>query len=142
MISYSNLRYSHTPISPEHFHKLTKRIATTSFIKDVDFAFKGKNQKSFTYWLNHLTMLIFFIIRGILVLNTPDIVHVPRITIQQNEIPSEDHYQFRNDLKNLDSWISYNFCYFIWFTKRPHTRLYSIASVTGWKSKKKIIISL
>ena len=99
MISYSNFRYSYSPISPEHFHKFTERIATTSFIRDVDFAFKGKNQKSFTYWLNHLTMLSFFIIRGILVLNTPDIVHVPRITIQQNEIPSEDHYQFRNDLK-------------------------------------------
>ena len=87
------------PISPEHIHKFIGRIATTSFIRDVDYAFKGKNQKSLTYWFNHLTMLIFFILRGVLVLNSPDIVHVPRITIQQNEMPSDDHYQFRDGLK-------------------------------------------
>ena len=44
-------------------------------------------------------MLIFFILRGILIVNTPGVVHVPRITLQQNEMPNEDHYQFRDDQK-------------------------------------------
>ena len=57
---------------------------------DVDYAFKGENQGTIYYWIGNVFMLFFFVVRLILHFNTPDTVHVPRITLQ-----SEGHYQFR-----------------------------------------------
>ena len=75
------------------------RIYTSNLIIDVDYAFKGTTQKSLIYWLGHLSMLLFVAIRLIFVSNTPDIVHVPRITLHQDILKDEEHYQFRNDLE-------------------------------------------
>ena len=73
--------------------RFMSRIYTSNLIIDVDYAFKGNTQKSYIYWLGHLSMLLFVVIRLIFVSNTPEIVHVPRITL------NEEHYQFRNDLE-------------------------------------------
>ena len=75
------------------------RIYTSNLIIDVDYAFKGAGQKSYIYWLGHLSMLLFVVFRFIFVSNTPDIVHVPRITLHQDTLKNEEHYQFRNDLE-------------------------------------------
>ena len=68
---------------------------------DVDYAFKGATyvKAHFIYWIGHLAMLLFVIIRLIFVANTPDIVHVPRITLHQDIMQNEEHYQFRNNLE-------------------------------------------
>ena len=79
-----------------YFHKFMQRVATTKFVRDVDYAFQGKNQGHTTYWISQVSMLFFCIVRAILVQNTPYVVHVPRITLQQSEMPSDDHYQFRD----------------------------------------------
>ena len=78
------------------------RIYTSNLIIDVDYAFKGSTQKSYIYWIGHLSMLVFLVIRLIFVFNTPHVVHVPRITHAPSSHPfdmsNEDHYQFRNHL--------------------------------------------
>jgi len=68
------------------------RTYTSHWIIDVDYAFKGEKQAAVYYWISNFFMLLFFVIRLILHFNTPDTVHVPRITMQ-----SEGHYQFRKD---------------------------------------------
>ena len=83
------------------------RIYTSNLIIDVDYAFKGASQKSYIYWLGHLSMLLFVVFRFLFVSNTPDIVHVPRITLHQDILKNEEHYQFRNDLEIKECHISY-----------------------------------
>ena len=78
------------------------RNNTSNFIIDVDYAFKGTT--IYIYWIGHLSMLLFFVIHLIFVFNTPEYVHVPRITLRQNEMPNEDHYQFRNDQPVIDNY--------------------------------------
>ena len=80
-------------------------------------------------------MLFFFILRGVLVFNTPDVVHVPRITIQQNEIPSEDHYQFR---MVSNKWkLSFTNCIIHCYTSQfvYYLRYNAQAAVFWWSSK-------
>ena len=86
-------------VKAENFGKFILRTYTSNFIIDVDYAFKGASQKSYIYWLGNLSILLFFVIRLIFVFNTPDMVHVPRITLHQDASLNEEHYQFRNDLE-------------------------------------------
>ena len=81
----------------DFYIKFTHRTFTSAFIRDVDYAFKGENKRNYVYWASHLSMLCFFIMRSLLVLNTPDVVHVPRITLNEETLNNE-YYQFRNDL--------------------------------------------
>ena len=66
---------------------------------DVDYAFRGKAKQSYIYWISHLSMLLFFVIRSIFILNTPDVVHVPKITLHEDKLQADEYYQFRNDLE-------------------------------------------
>ena len=94
--------------SSSNFEKFNFRTYTSNFIIDVGYAFKGATQKSYIYWLGHLSMLLFFAMRLIFVFNTPDIVHVPRITLHENAMLNEAHYQFRNDLEfgHIKKWLA------------------------------------
>ena len=65
---------------------------------DVDYAFRGKAKQSYIYWISHFSMLLFFVIRSIFILNTPDVVHVPKITLNE-DTRADEFYQFRNDLR-------------------------------------------
>ena len=85
------------------FEKFISRTYTTNFIIDVDYAFKAATKKSYIYWIGHLSMLFFFVIRLIFVFNTPDIVHVPRVTLDNGTL----HYQFRNDIETKWWHMSY-----------------------------------
>ena len=103
LLSFRN-EFEQVPII-HHFHnailnfeKFISRKYTSHFIIDVDYAFKGSIQKSYIYWLGHLSMLFFLVIRLIFVNNTPNVVHVPRITLHQDALHNEEHYQFRNHL--------------------------------------------
>ena len=55
-------------------------------------------------------MLLFFVIRSIFILNTPDIVHVPRLTLQENILEADEYYQFRksySDAKQYPTLLSH-----------------------------------
>ena len=99
----------------DFYIKFTHRTFTSAFIRDVDYAFKGENKRNYVYWASHLSMLCFFIMRSLLVLNTPDVVHVPRITLNEETLNNE-YYQFRNDLYENPrincSRVSYSTTYF------------------------------
>ena len=107
LLSFRN-EFEQVPII-HHFHnailnfeKFISRKYTSHFIIDVDYAFKGTTRLVYwkvIYWLGHFSLLLFLIIRLIFVSNTPDIVHVPRITLHQDALKNEEHYQFRNDLE-------------------------------------------
>lgn len=79
-----------------------KRTFTNNFIIGVDYAFKGKAQRSYIYWISHFAMLLFFFFRSIFILNTPDVVHVPRLTLQENILEADEYYQFRKSFDDAE----------------------------------------
>ena len=48
------------------------------------------------YWFLHILFVVFFIIRGIVVSNTPEAVHIPRIEYVNELNIGDEHYQFMN----------------------------------------------
>ena len=48
------------------------------------------------YWFLHILFVVFFIIRGIVVSNTPEAVHIPRIEYVNEINIGDEHYQFMN----------------------------------------------
>ena len=115
------IRRAFSSLSLLKLWKFMSRIYTSNLIIDVDYAFKGTTRLVYwkvIYWLGHFSLLLFLIIRLIFVSNTPDIVHVPRITLHQDALKNEEHYQFRNDLERKwfiwYIWISINY-HIIWY---------------------------
>ena len=66
-------------------------LSTTSTLKP----FKSFRWNIF-YWFLHILFLVFFIIRGIVVSNTPEAVHIPRIEYVNEINIGDEHYQFMN----------------------------------------------
>ena len=47
-------------------------------------------------------MLLFFVFRSIFILNTPDVVHVPRLTLQENILEADEYYQFKKSFGDAE----------------------------------------
>ena len=97
-------------MTPDNIFLSNERTNTSQFIKDVDFAFKGAQSFRWNifYWFLHILFVVFFIIRGIIVNNTPAAVHIPRIEYVNEQIPGAEHYQFMNGSKDHNLYyISY-----------------------------------
>ena len=110
------------------------RTFTNNFILDVDYAFRGRAQRSYAYWIGHISVLLFFCFRSIFILNTPNIVHVPRTTFEQNILQDEEYYQFRNDLKKEEPFID--------VIKPMHRKKRPVAELIGDKLMVIIVLNL